>query len=64
MELRVEYHSSPGAYGYQGVPREVFIELTEAESKGGYINRMIKGRYPYDHRPSPLRGGRPKRRRP
>jgi hypothetical protein len=53
-ELWVEYHSSPGVYGYQGVPRDVFVELEEAESKGGYVNRTIKGRFPYEYRPRPF----------
>jgi hypothetical protein len=40
--LRVESHSRPIAYGCRGVPHDVFVGLGEAESKGGYINRMIK----------------------
>ncbi len=49
-ELWVEYHSSPGAYRYWGVPRDTFAELEEAESKGRYVNRMIKGRFSYEYR--------------
>lgn len=52
-ELWVEYHSSPGAYRYRGVPPDVFVELAEAESKGGYVNRAIKNRFPYEYRPRP-----------
>ncbi len=63
-ELWIEFHSSPGAYGYQGVPHGVFVELEETESKGGYVNRAIKGRFPYEHRPRPSgKRAQPGRRR-
>ena len=34
---------------YFGVPPEVYDELEEAESKGGYVNSVIK-LYPYEYR--------------
>jgi len=59
-ELWIEFHSAPDPYVYFGVPPDVYGELQEAESKGGYVNLKIKPQYPYEHRP---RAGRPKRRR-
>jgi hypothetical protein len=61
-ELWVEYRSGPGAYVYKGVPGELFTGLRQAGSKGSYVNRMIKGRFPYEYRPDTL-GGRASRRR-
>lgn len=52
-KLWVEYHTRPGAYGYKGVPGELFAGLSAAESKGSYVNRMIKGRFEYEYRPHP-----------
>ena len=33
-------------YAYEGVPAEVFEELANAESKGTFVNAVIK-RYPF-----------------
>lgn len=61
-ELWVEYHSAPGAYVYQGVPRAVSVGLREADSKGGYVNRVVKGRFRYEYRPRPAsKRARPER---
>ena len=35
-----------GLYAYQGVPAGVFEELTNADSKGTFVNAVIK-RYPF-----------------
>jgi hypothetical protein len=48
-EAWVEFLSRPGPYVYLGVPPEVFAELEEAESAGGYVNSVIK-LYPYEYR--------------
>lgn len=37
-----------GRYVYYGVPASVYRELLESESIGGYVNRVIKPRYPVD----------------
>ncbi|HEU0131802.1 MAG TPA: KTSC domain-containing protein [Mycobacteriales bacterium] len=34
------------AYAYFGVPARVYRELLGAESVGGYVNRVVKPRYP------------------
>ena len=48
-EAWVEFLSQPGPYVYFGVPPEVYSELEEAESKGGYVNSVIKV-YRYEYR--------------
>lgn len=48
-EVWVEFLTRPGPYVYFGVPPEVYSELKEAESKGGYVNEVIK-QYPYEYR--------------
>jgi hypothetical protein len=45
-EAYVEFHDS-GTYAYLGVPPGVFAELARAESKGTFVNDVIKRRYPY-----------------
>jgi KTSC domain len=45
-EAYVEYQGS-GAYAYLGVPPGVFAELIRAESKGAFVNDVIKRRYPF-----------------
>jgi len=41
----VEYLGG-GLYAYRGVPPGVFVELTNADSKGTFVNAVIK-RYPF-----------------
>jgi hypothetical protein len=48
-EAWVEFLSRPGPYVYLGVPPEVYTELEEADSAGGYVNSVIK-LYPYEYR--------------
>jgi len=48
-EVWVEFLTRPGPYVYFGVPPEVYDELEEVESKGGYVNSVIK-LYPYESR--------------
>ena len=48
-EAWVEYLSRPGPYVYFGVSPEVYDDLEEAESKGIYVNNVIK-LYPYEYR--------------
>lgn len=49
MRARVEYVTRPGPYIYYGVLPKVYSGLKDAESKGGYVNRVIK-LYPYEYR--------------
>lgn len=44
--LRIEFKSS-GTYDYANVPEDVFNELKNASSVGGYHARNIKNIYPY-----------------
>jgi KTSC domain len=44
-EAYVEFHDSD-LYGYRGVPRSVFAEFEAAESKGTFLNTVVKPRYP------------------
>lgn len=44
-EAYVEFHDS-GTYAYLGVPPGVFAELIRSESKGAFVNEVIK-RYPF-----------------
>lgn len=45
MTLEVEFQSR-AVYRYVGVPREIHAGIIAAISKGAYLNRYIKGRYP------------------
>jgi hypothetical protein len=45
-EAYVEFRESGGVYAYGGVPLGVFAELSRAESKGTFVNEVIK-RYPF-----------------
>ena len=38
---------SGAIYQYGGVPAEIHEGLLSAASKGGYFNRVIRGRFPY-----------------
>ena len=63
-ELWIEFHSSPDPYVYFEVPADVYGELEEAESKGEYVNLIIKPYYDFEHRRRPIEmSRRPKRRR-
>lgn len=63
-ELWIEFHSSADPYAYFEVPREVYRELEEADSKGEYVNLTIKPYYDFEHRRRPIGvSGRAKRRR-
>lgn len=42
--LHVEFHGG-SAYQYFDVPGAVFDEFVEADSKGQYLNQVIKGSY-------------------
>jgi hypothetical protein len=44
-EVYVEFHDS-GIYAYEGVSALVFDELARAESKGKFVNEVVKPRYP------------------
>ncbi|HEY6550308.1 MAG TPA: KTSC domain-containing protein [Solirubrobacterales bacterium] len=45
-EAYVEFHDS-GLYAYRGVPARVFEAFVAAESKGTFVNEVIKPRYPF-----------------
>jgi len=36
-----------GVYRYDGVPGAVFAEMAIAASRGSYLAKNIKGKYPY-----------------
>ncbi len=45
-ELYVLFHGGK-AYTYYGVPLEDYLALSEAESKGRFVNEVIKPRYEF-----------------
>lgn len=45
--LYLRFVGSGNAYLYRDVPPATFDELMRAESKGGFVNTMIKGSYDY-----------------
>ncbi|AKU43609.1 hypothetical protein CPT_Seuss83 [Caulobacter phage Seuss] len=45
--LEVEFKNG-GVYQYFEVPKSVYFELMEAESKGQYLNRSIKPAYRFE----------------
>lgn len=47
LYVKVFNHGNEETLMYSGVPREVFDELQQAESKGGYFNRNIRNTYSY-----------------
>ena len=44
--LEIQFHSG-GIYQYDDVEKEVYDELKNAESKGRYFMRQIRGAYSY-----------------
>ena len=44
--LYVDYKS--GSYVYYDVPKEIYVGLLAADSKGKYMWAKVKGRYDYD----------------
>jgi hypothetical protein len=44
--LEVEFNNG-GIYQYFDVPETIFIEFINADSKGKYLNSMIKGSFRY-----------------
>lgn len=46
QDLHVQFLTS-GLYIYHGVPRQIYDELMSASSKGSYLNREIKDRFPF-----------------
>jgi len=46
-ELHVRFLKTGATYVYSEVDEVVFEELMQADSKGSYLNRRIKGNYPY-----------------
>ena len=45
--LEVEFHHG-AVYRYLGVPPSVHEALLRAESKGAFLNREVRDRYPYE----------------
>ncbi len=62
-ELWIEFHSSPDPYVYFEVPADVYGGLEEAESKGEYVNLIIKPSYDFEHRRRPIEMSRRAKRR-
>jgi hypothetical protein len=46
--LRITYVTGK-IYDYMGVPAQIMEEMKTASSKGIFINRRIKGHYPYKY---------------
>jgi hypothetical protein len=46
LVLEVEFHSG-GVYRYFGVPRDLYLNLMAAESKGRFFNEWIRERHYY-----------------
>jgi hypothetical protein len=46
QQLEIEFRGGR-VYRYNGVSGGAFQFLMRAQSKGGYVNRMIEGRYAY-----------------
>jgi hypothetical protein len=46
--LDVQYASSSGIYRYFDVPPDAYEWLSKVESKGKFINRLVKGKYRYE----------------
>jgi hypothetical protein len=44
LELELEFRSGH-VYRYEGVPPTVYAWLLRIENKGGFVRRMIQGRY-------------------
>jgi hypothetical protein len=44
--LRIRFMGG-GTYDYLGVPEELYAALEEADSKGRFVNGVIKPRFPY-----------------
>jgi hypothetical protein len=44
--LRITFTSGE-KYDYKHVPAAIFEAMKQATSKGFYLNKFIKGRYPY-----------------
>ena len=42
--LRVQFRDGT-AYEYEGVPLQTYLDLLQADSKGGYFNRYIRNLY-------------------
>lgn len=45
-KLEVEFKNG-GVYRYKGVPKEVFNQINNADSKGKFLNKEIKYNFPY-----------------
>ena len=46
QRLRITYISG-AVYDYTGVPADVYTAMKAFQSKGTFLNRQIKGRYPF-----------------
>ena len=46
--LEVRWIGQERAYRYYGVPAEVYEELLQADSIGGYVNQRVKPVYLYE----------------
>jgi hypothetical protein len=45
--LRIHYVSGM-AYDYKGIPKELYENFQNALSKGKFLNKEIKGKYPFE----------------
>jgi hypothetical protein len=58
LELELEFRSGH-VYRYEGVPPSVYAWLLRIENKGGFVRRMIQGRYVERSVPRPPPGELP-----
>ena len=49
--LEVEF-SSGAVYDYLNVPKRVYRDLLKASSKGSFVSRRVRDRYPFERRES------------
>jgi hypothetical protein len=50
--LHVQFRDGT-VYEYEGVPLQRYLDLLQADSKGGYFNRHIRNHYPQAKRLNP-----------
>lgn len=48
-EILTVVFQSGSVYQYKNVPKNVYLTLKGARSKGGYLNKYIKGVYEYEN---------------
>jgi len=52
--LEIEFRRTGHIYDYFGVPRDIYRALMDAESKGTFVNRVLKPNFDYARVDFPL----------